>query len=58
MHKLWVNIVVALASLGVAYGFASLAIDSGSLLDYALAILFVGWAINRLVLGIRYTLGH
>lgn len=54
IHKLWFNIVVALVSLGLAYGFASWAINTGSLLLYALTLLCLTWAANRVILGFRY----
>jgi hypothetical protein len=40
--------VIAVASLLACYGVASLAIDTGSLLQYALAIGLLVLAINRL----------
>lgn len=46
LNKRWGRGVMALIFLGIAYGFASLAIDSGSLLEYALAIFFFVWAIK------------
>ena len=44
MEKWWVRGLIAVALAGVAYGFASLAIDSGALWQYALAIVFLVWA--------------
>jgi hypothetical protein len=44
MQQWWVRTLITLAFLGLAYGFASLAIDSGSLLEYALTIILVWWA--------------
>jgi len=44
IEKWWVRGLIALALAGVAYGFASLAIDSGALWQYALAIVFLVWA--------------
>jgi len=44
MKKWWVRGLVALVLAGVAYGFASLAIDSGALWQYALAVVFLVWA--------------
>ncbi|MBI2009317.1 hypothetical protein HYS84_02805 [Candidatus Saccharibacteria bacterium] len=46
LNKRWVRVTMALIFLGIAYGFASLAIDSGSLLEYALAIIFLVWGIK------------
>ncbi len=42
----WVRAAMALVFLGITYGFASLAIDSGNLLEYALTIIFLAWAIK------------
>jgi hypothetical protein len=53
MHKWWVRALIALAFIGLAYGFASLAIDSGSLLEYAAAIAFVWWAVHHLKRAVR-----
>jgi hypothetical protein len=44
MRKWWVRAVLALIFAALAYGFASLAIDSGSLIVYAIAIFFLVWA--------------
>ena len=41
----WGRALVALALLLAAYGFASLAIDSGNLLHYAISIALVWWAV-------------
>lgn len=57
-HKLWFNILLAVVCLGLAYGFASWAINTGNLLMYALTLFFLTWAINRIVLGVRYTIGR
>jgi hypothetical protein len=42
------------ALIGVAYGFASLAIDSGSLLEYLLTIVFVWWAFHHAIRAVRF----
>ena len=44
IEKWWVRGLIAVALAGVAYGFASLAIDSGALWQYALAVVFLVWA--------------
>ena len=36
-----------LAFIGLAYGFASLAMDSAHLLEYALAVIFVWFAVKH-----------
>lgn len=43
--------MVAAILLGLAYGFASVAIDSGSWLAYGLTFFFVGWGIKQAVSG-------
>ncbi|MEX2006733.1 MAG: hypothetical protein WD877_00955 [Candidatus Saccharimonadales bacterium] len=54
MHRWWVAGLLALVFLAVAYGFISLALDSGSWLEYATGLFFFGWAINRAVNSFRY----
>ena len=54
MHKWWVRALVALAFVGIAYGFASLAIDSGSWLEYILTIGFLWWAVHHAIRAIRF----
>ena len=58
MHTWWVRGVLALAFVGVAYGFASLAIDSGNLLEYAITIVLVWWAVHHLVYAVRFVLAR
>lgn len=53
LNKRGVRTLVALAFIGIAYGFASLAIDSGSLFEYALTIFFLAWAIKSIIYAIR-----
>lgn len=48
MNKRWFKLSLALILMLIAYGFASLAIDSGSLLEYALSIFFLVWGIKTL----------
>jgi hypothetical protein len=54
MHKWWVRGLIALAFIGLAYGFASLAIDSGSLFEYVITIAFVWWAIHHAISAARF----
>lgn len=42
-------VLTILVELGLAYGFASWAIDNGSLFNYALAILFLIGAVHNFV---------
>lgn len=44
---------LAAVLLLVAYGFASWAIDSGNLLHYALAIIFLAWGIKEITRGVK-----
>lgn len=53
-QKWWMRIVIAIAFLAVAYGFGSLAIDSGSIWQYALAIVFGFFAIKYLIFGVKH----
>lgn len=53
LNKRWVRIVIALTFLGIAYGFGSLAIDSGSWLEYAAGIVFFVWAIKNIIYAIH-----
>lgn len=48
--------VKAMLGLGLAYLFASLAIDSGSLIQYGLTILAAAWGLKALVRAIRATI--
>jgi hypothetical protein len=54
MHKWWVRVLITVAFFGLAYGFASLAIDSGKTLEYAAAILFLWWAIHHAIRAVRF----
>lgn len=49
LNKRWVRALLAVIFAGMTYGFASLAIDSGHLIEYALAIVFFIWAIKSAV---------
>ena len=54
MHKWWMRVLITLAFIGLAYGFASLAIDSGNLLEYAITIVFTWWAIHHFIRAVRF----
>jgi lysozyme family protein len=54
MQEWWVRALIALVSVGLAYGFASVAIDSGNLLEYAAAIGFLVYAFRNTSKAIRY----
>lgn len=49
----WAQTLMSVIFAGIAYGFASLAIDSGSLIEYALAIFFFVWAIKSAINAVR-----
>lgn len=53
LNKRWVRVVIALLFFGIAYGFASLAIDSGSLLEYVATIVFFVQAVMHSLRAIR-----
>lgn len=53
MNVWWVRALIAVAFVGLAYGFASLAIDSGSLLQYAIGIGFLWFGIKHAIKAIR-----
>jgi lysozyme family protein len=54
MQEWWVRAIIAIVSVGLAYGFASAAIDSGNLLAYAAAIGFLFYAARNCVKAVRY----
>ncbi|MEX1059153.1 MAG: hypothetical protein WEC17_01850 [Candidatus Saccharimonadales bacterium] len=49
MRQWWMLALLALAFLGLSYGFVSLAIDSGSLWQYAVGIIFLIWAVKYII---------
>ena len=53
MRKWWMLLALAIAFLGLSYGFVSLAIDSGSLWQYAVGIIFLIWAVKYIIHGTR-----
>ena len=53
LNKRRVGVALALISIGVAYVFASLAIDSGSLFEYVATIFFLVLAIKYFVRAVR-----
>jgi hypothetical protein len=53
MQTWWVRTLLALAFLLLGYGFASLAINSGSLLEYAATIACVWYGFRNSLLAIR-----
>ena len=53
LNNWWVKALLAIIFAGLAYGFASLAIDSGSLIEYALTIFFFVWAIKSAISAVR-----
>jgi len=53
MQNKWYFFVIALVFLSISYGFASWAINSGSLWQYALCIVFLVWAVKEFKRGIH-----
>jgi len=49
MQQWGVRLGLALALLGLAYGFASLAIDSGNLLEYAAGITCIWFGVRNAI---------
>jgi len=58
MNQWWVRALVALAFIGLAYGFASLAIDSGNLLEYAVTILLLWFGVRHAVRAVRFAISR
>lgn len=54
MHQWWVRALIAVAFIGLAYGFASLAIDSGNWLEYVAAILLAWWGVKHGYQAVRF----
>jgi type VI protein secretion system component VasF len=54
MGAWWVRAILAVISVVVAYGFASLAIDSGSLWEYLAAIIFLWYAVHHAIRAVRF----
>lgn len=53
MGTWWVRALLAAALLLLAYGFASLAIDSGNWLEYAAAIILVWFGVKDVIRSVR-----
>ncbi|HET6864256.1 MAG TPA: hypothetical protein VFH37_03625 [Candidatus Saccharimonadales bacterium] len=53
MKVWWVRGLLAIAMLLLAYGFASLAINSGNWLEYIITIILVWFGIKDLLLSVR-----
>lgn len=52
----WARLVAALAAIGLSYGFASWAIDTGSLLQYAVSILLLYFGVATVFRVVRTAL--
>jgi len=46
--------LIAIVFIGLAYGFASLAIDSGNWLEYLATILLVWWGVKHAWRAVRF----
>lgn len=53
LQNWWAEPVLAIVLLAISYGFVSWAINSGSLVEYALGILFFASAIKTIVMAVR-----
>ncbi len=53
LNKWGTQALMAVVFAGTTYGFASLAIDSGSLIEYAITIFFFVWAIKSAIRLVR-----
>ena len=58
MNQWWVRALIALVLVGLAYGFASLAIDSGNLLEYAVAILLLWFGARHAYRAVRFAISR
>ena len=58
MQSWGVRGVLALIFVGLFYGFASLAIDSGSILEYAAAIFCLWYAVHNAIRSFRLVLAR
>lgn len=58
MRTWWIRGLLGIALLLLAYGFASLAIDSGSWLEYAVTIIFVWFGVKDIFLSVRLIFVH
>jgi len=56
MDRWWMRALIALFFIGLAYGFASLAIDSGNLLEYVITLALLWWSIHHAIRAIRFAL--
>ena len=54
----WVRGLLGVVFLLIAYGFASLAIDSGNWLEYAVTLILVWFGIKDLLLSVRLIFSH
>ena len=54
----WMKLLLALVFFGLAYGFVSLAIDSGSLWQYAIGIAFFVWAVRYILTDVKRAFHH
>ena len=54
MGTWWVRAILAVAAVVVAYGFASLAIDSGNWFEYFAAIIFLWYAVHNGIRTVRF----
>ncbi|HET9721776.1 MAG TPA: hypothetical protein VFP32_01985 [Candidatus Saccharimonadales bacterium] len=53
MQLWWVRAIIAIVFIALAYGFASVAINSGSTWQYAVAIGFLWYGLKQAVRSVR-----
>jgi hypothetical protein len=56
MQTWWIRAAIAVAFILLAYGYACLAIDSGSLLEYVVAIVLLWWAAKHGYRAVRFAI--
>jgi hypothetical protein len=58
MNQWWVRALIALVLVGLAYGFASLAIDSGNLVEYAVTIILLWLGVRHAYSAVRFAISR
>lgn len=53
----YVQLLAGVVSATIAYGFGSWAVDSGKIMAYVLALVFLIFSINRLAAGVKTIFG-
>ncbi|HEX5447651.1 MAG TPA: hypothetical protein VFW90_00390 [Candidatus Saccharimonadales bacterium] len=58
MRQWWVRAILAVVFILIAYGFASLAIDSAHFWEYVLAVIFVWFGVKHAITAVRFAFSH